>query len=119
MTPTERRQRILAATCEGCSNGLPPMKYEGQQVHYRQEIAHRTLLMRCTANHALADEVEGWIREASSFELTTVNFDLAMARTHVMVPRDLECHGCGMKQPWRTPKDKELLSIIKIKERPQ
>lgn len=59
MTHTERRQYILAATCKLCRSGYPT---DGGNGHHAPWEAV-TSRLPCTANHALADEVEKWITE--------------------------------------------------------
>lgn len=74
MTPTDRRAYILAATCEGCHEGVPAKKVEGHaklmHIDLMATAAYGTM-SPCTANHALADEVEKWIKQErlAEFEL--------------------------------------------------
>jgi hypothetical protein len=45
---------------------------------------------------------------AGAFELSTLNYDPVMARTHLMVPKDMKCHKCGAEEPWRDPMREEV-----------
>lgn len=66
MTDTDRRAYILAATCEGCRKGLALGKV---QPPFMERLAHNPnshIESPCTANHALADEVEKWVVSARS-----------------------------------------------------
>lgn len=85
MSPADRRKAILEATCFWCKHGLfvalPDSK--GKLVHTIPTPMHDPNPLRvenCTANHALADQVESWLVAVASQVVDAVTATLKEIR---------------------------------------